>query len=446
MQFQNPAEEDLSVRNQLILAALSGLVLRLISLLFVHPSLTSDPLIYHDLARSLIENGTYALDGRATAYRPPGYPFFLAGIGSLTGSFVFPARIVQSLLDVMSCLLLYRLGKKLYSNREGVVAAAILAVYIPGLLYSQTLFAETLFTFLFLILLNTITTESQGVKRSLKQGVILGLCVFVKPLMILFPCVMFLWELFTGETVARSAGRTLLTSLVMIVVISPWVMRNRMVFGEWLFTTNGGINFWIGNNPRATGAYRIPEKNDIFQIDDEVERNRRALEEAAGFVTRNPLEALGVLPRKFFFFFSSESAIVLQCFESSRDHPRRGFAARYLSAPSAALIIVNLPYYALLFLALPSLILDRNSRNAGIRFLLIAALLFWITVHLAFFGSNRFHAPVMVVLTLFGARSLTSMPQVLSGASRSRMVLLFGLMLLFSFLWIGEWIGLLLSL
>ena len=107
MRIHSPAGENLPVDRYLVPVLAAGLVLRLGSLLFLHPSLTSDPLIHHDLAGSLIEHGTYALDGRITAYRPPGYPFFLAGIGSLTGSIVIWARIFQSLLDTLSCLLFF---------------------------------------------------------------------------------------------------------------------------------------------------------------------------------------------------------------------------------------------------------------------------------------------------------------------------------------------------
>ena len=51
----------------------------------------------------------------------------------------------------------------------------------------------------------------------------------------------------------------LLLILSAAAVISPWTLRNYRVHGEWiLISSNGGINFWIGNNEQATGEFIEP--------------------------------------------------------------------------------------------------------------------------------------------------------------------------------------------
>ena len=38
--------------------------------------------------------------------------------------------------------------------------------------------------------------------------------------------------------------------LVTSAVVSPWVIRNRLVFGRWIATTtHGGYTLLLGNNP-----------------------------------------------------------------------------------------------------------------------------------------------------------------------------------------------------
>ncbi|MFQ6103623.1 MAG: ArnT family glycosyltransferase [Candidatus Glassbacteria bacterium] len=425
--------------------ASSAFILRVITLTIIDPSITSDSLIYHKLARSILETGSFALDGNLTAYRPAGYPFFLACVYSLPGSDVIALRIIQALIDALSCLIVFRMGRSIFNLREGLLAAALLSVFIPYVLYSQALLSETLFTFLLLSCLQAISAESDRKTRLVTAGFTLGLCTYIKPIMALFPAAILVSDLSTGRPLKNSLKRLFVLALVMGLTASPWFIRNRAVFGEWVFTTNGGINFWIGNNPLATGAYKVPGRSDIFEAGDEITRNRLALREATDFLTAHPLQALKIVPWKFFFLFSSESVIILNFFEEPGSQPVAGrrFAERYLSVPAPALILVNLPYYLLLLLSLPSLILEKRKDRR--RSLPTVTLIFWVGIHLAFFGSNRFHMPMMSLLSIFAARTLSSLRLLIDGTSAFRVAALILSFALFVFLWIGEWIGLLLK-
>jgi 4-amino-4-deoxy-L-arabinose transferase-like glycosyltransferase len=429
-----------------VLAVLaSAFLLRLISLFIVEPSLASDPQIYHTLARSLIEKGSFSFGGAVTAYRPPLYPFFLAALYALPGSDILTVRLVQAMIDVLICLLVFRLGRRLYSPKEGITAAILIAVYPPYILYSQSLFSETLFTLILLTVLDFLVSRPMGKGGRLTTGVLLGLGALLKPVMMIFPAVLIVWERLQGHLSGRVLKQVLLVTLFLAVTVSPWIVRNRSSLGEWVFTTNGGINFWIGNNPAATGAYSVPEDSQVFKEEDEVSRNRLAFDEAIRFWKDHPVEALKVLPWKFFFLFSSESAVLLNFFEGPQQHGAKRFAARYLSVPVSHLLVVNLPYYLLLLLSLPSLFLERGRDGDHTRFLLVLTILYWITVHLVFFGSNRFHMPIMAILAVFSARTLISADKLVKGTTGVRTALFFVFFLIFVTLWIGEWVGLLLS-
>jgi len=439
-------EQDRDYGETVLAIAVSAFLLRVISIFVVEPSLTSDPLMYHNLARSLLENGTYTLGGTVTAYRPPGYPFFLAALYALPGSDILAVRLVQSMVDALVCVLVFRLGRRIYSSKEGVAAAVILAVYTPYILYSQALFSETLFTFLLLLLLDSLVSRSEERGGAITAGILLGLGTFLKPVMIIFPAILVLWNRLRGDHTGRALKRALLVSLFLVITVSPWLVRNRVSLGEWVFTTNGGVNLWIGNNPAATGAYGVPEVNPVFEEEDEIARNKLAFDEAVGFWKENPQQALKILPWKFFFFFSSESALILNFFEDTQSAKVKRFAARYLSVPVSRLLVFNLPYYLLLLLSLPSLILERKADGEHTRSLLFLTIIFWIAVHLVFFGSNRFHMPVMALLSVFAARTLVSAGKFLDSDSGFRKILFLLSFLFFITLWIGEWVGLLLSL
>jgi tetratricopeptide (TPR) repeat protein len=63
--------------------------------------------------------------------------------------------------------------------------------------------------------------------------------------------------------VARRAGRAAAFLAGVVLALAPVALRNGLVGGDFLPTTSqGGVNFFIGNNPRADGTYRpiVPGK------------------------------------------------------------------------------------------------------------------------------------------------------------------------------------------
>ncbi len=55
-------------------------------------------------------------------------------------------------------------------------------------------------------------------------------------------------------------GRALFVPLVALLVITPWLVRNRQVHGEWVFVKSTfGYALWQGNNPRSYGTDKIPK-------------------------------------------------------------------------------------------------------------------------------------------------------------------------------------------
>ena len=67
---QQHAEQNQGYGKAVLIIFASAFLLRLISLYLIEPSLTSDPQIYHTLARSLLENGSYSFDGRDVGLMP----------------------------------------------------------------------------------------------------------------------------------------------------------------------------------------------------------------------------------------------------------------------------------------------------------------------------------------------------------------------------------------
>ena len=62
-------------------------------------------------------------------YRPPGYPYLLAGIYFVTGGDYLAPRVFNMLIGLLSIVLMYLFGRAVYHPWVGLVTAALMAGY-----------------------------------------------------------------------------------------------------------------------------------------------------------------------------------------------------------------------------------------------------------------------------------------------------------------------------
>ena len=97
-----------------------------------------------------------------------------------------------------------------------------------------------------------------------------------------------------------------------LLVILPWTLRNYVHFQKIIpISNNGGINFWIGNNPRANGNFVSPffEGSPFTPlIGDEVRLDEVAYQFGFEFIRQNPGQALKLLPAKVFYLYNANDA------------------------------------------------------------------------------------------------------------------------------------------
>ena len=174
-----------------------ALIVRAGSVAFFHPPLTSDDKDYDAIARSLSHGDGFALDGKPTAFRPPGYPFLLASTYAVFGDSKTPMRIFQGIADVLSCFLLFSIGKKMFSEKAGLAAAAILALFPIQILYVSHLMTETIFTAVLLLIVWLVVHEKNehpSLRESLMLGVLTGIGVLIRPTAALLPLAIALYR------------------------------------------------------------------------------------------------------------------------------------------------------------------------------------------------------------------------------------------------------------
>lgn len=147
-----------------VLAAMgAGLALRMYFVLHA-PGTAGDALVYGDIARNLIQHHVYGFSvpgslPRPTLIRLPGYPLFLAVCFLIFGMENYQAVLhIQVVLDLLTCLLIAGLARRLFDDRAGIAAlwCAVLCPFTAN--YVSVALTETL-------TLLTIATAFYAVER-----------------------------------------------------------------------------------------------------------------------------------------------------------------------------------------------------------------------------------------------------------------------------------------
>lgn len=231
--------------------------------------LTNDRDGYRAIAENLLKDRGFSSDGEhPTAFRPPLYPLLLAVVSVVGDQWGVAAG--QVLLGVGTVWLTFLIGRNLGMGRGAVAAAGLVAVDPLLLRYTPQLMTETLFAFLVALLCCWYTGFSRpessmnpearlgrlkpGHQRAALVGLAFGLCALCRPTIWAFGVmggagwVVGNWWCVRNRK--RWIGEGLVAVCVCGVVVSPWVVRNFLVFHRPIvMTTHGGYTQLLGNNP-----------------------------------------------------------------------------------------------------------------------------------------------------------------------------------------------------
>jgi hypothetical protein len=215
---------------------------------------------YLAIAENLLNgHGFCSTIEQPTAFRPPLYPILVAVCLRMGG---FAALgIAQVILGTATVWLTWRLtGLCRLSWRVGAVATFLVAVDPLLIEYTTQAMTETLSTFLVTLLLWGTLRGGPSVSKSVGVGTIFGLAALCRPSIWAFGGVasaFWMISMLVKRTPASSSSdrrsRTFTLAFVCTVatllVVSPWVIRNAIQFGQpILMTTHGGYTLLLGNN------------------------------------------------------------------------------------------------------------------------------------------------------------------------------------------------------
>jgi 4-amino-4-deoxy-L-arabinose transferase-like glycosyltransferase len=252
----------------------------------LEPGAAGDSGAYVRLATE-VRDGNVLL-GPGLYYVSPLYIYFLAAGLWMSGSFVF-VRVVQLLLGAAAEGFIFGTARAWFGERAAWVAVVLAALTGIFTFYEILILQSSIDVFLTSAALYALTRAMRapraGVAAQLAAGVLFGLQTLNRPNVlagaagvILVLLVIRRWRV----AVWLTAG--------LVLALAPVVVRNAVVSHQFaLVSSQGGLNFYIGNNETATGRYQeVPGVRP--NADGQAEDTRRVAEAGAG----TPLSDAGV--------------------------------------------------------------------------------------------------------------------------------------------------------
>jgi 4-amino-4-deoxy-L-arabinose transferase-like glycosyltransferase len=231
------------------LILLAALVLRLGFVAATpHYKLVDDATDYDRHARSIAAGHGYAdvgMPGRESAFRPPGYTYFLGGVYALTGvkdkpeaDRVLPGRIANAVLGTLVVALIGVVAALLWGRSEALVAMAGGAIYVPLILVGGSIMSEILFAALLLGALAAAIQHRRSAHRwrwALLAGLLGGLTVLTRAnaLVLLVPLAFAVWDA-RPRFSWRALGPPVALGVVALLCVTPWTIRNAVVFHQFV--------------------------------------------------------------------------------------------------------------------------------------------------------------------------------------------------------------------
>ncbi len=228
--------------------------------LFAHPIMDGG---IHDMWARGILAGTWP--GATPFFRAPLYIYFLAGLYALFGAdHRLPIQLLQALISAAAAGLVALIAARLWNQRAGWSAGLLFCGLWTSIYFAGELLIVTLTTTLNLLLLWILLGgkgEEEGAspmgRRLFLAGLVWGLSAIARPnILILGPVIV--WYLHRYRGVRGRTHAWLLLAAGLALAVLPVTAHN-----VWrghdavLIASQGGVNFYIGNNPSSDGRTAI---------------------------------------------------------------------------------------------------------------------------------------------------------------------------------------------
>ncbi len=254
-----------------------------------------------------------------TAWMAPLYPYLLAGVFQAFGSFTAVSAFVilglNSLFSAATCWPVFHIAGRVFGTRTAIWAGWAWALYPFAIYFAAARVWETCLTtllFSLVVWLTLLLADGARIPVWLLYGGLWALASLTSPVTLSALPPLLAWIVYrTRKQATRTAllWRVSAASLVFLVLVSPWFVRNYRTFHQFIpFRDNLGLELWVGNNGDTSDVYidwahpaHNPAELQRFVEAGEITYFQEKKKEALGFVDQHPGMFLWITLRRFGF-------------------------------------------------------------------------------------------------------------------------------------------------
>jgi 4-amino-4-deoxy-L-arabinose transferase-like glycosyltransferase len=349
----------------------------------------------------------------------------MAAIFRLFGQSPMLICVLQILLGSISCALAYGVAARCFGQAAGLITGIVCALYWI-LAYFDVEFLMTVPLVFFTLLgffLVFLSVERRSPVLAGAGGLAFGLFGITRADILPFYAVLVLWALRPALQMGRKKAAWFLALLAIGCALPAALvtLRNRAVSGDWVaVASQGGVNFYIGNNPESNGMQAIVPHtratwwggyDDAIAIAEKAaDRKLKASEvsnywygRAFEYIRQQPAAWMGLTLRKTFAFLGAVEVPNNKPYESKRD--------QFIAFKAVPLNFGVL--FGVFFAALPVMLWPRRlavlpgvvigpMRQSFSRLMLLFIAVYSATI-ISFFVNGKFRVPIIPFVVMGGA-------------------------------------------
>jgi 4-amino-4-deoxy-L-arabinose transferase-like glycosyltransferase len=263
-----------------------------------------------------------------SAWAPPLYPYILAGVFKLFGVYsVLSAWVIltfNSVFASLTCLTLYRIAERIYGISVARGTAWTWAVFPYAIYWPVRVVWETSLTafLLSLALLLTLRMADEPPRHRdwILFGLLWGVMALTNTAVLSMLPFCLVWLLYRLPRNRKQFVGTALCVLTVVLVMSPWLVRNYEVFGKFIFIRdNLPLEMYEANNDQSAGLWtrnehpgNNPEAMRRFQQSGELSFMNEKRQEVREFIHEHPGRFLWfTMERAVYFWIAPPQAAIL---------------------------------------------------------------------------------------------------------------------------------------
>lgn len=269
------------------------------------------------LARGQGFSSPFLSDTGPTAWVGPIYPFLVAivfkGFGVYSNRSALVILGIQCMLAAATGVAIHALAKRTVGERIGLWAAWIWTLSPVFFRWPASWiwdFAASALLVAVILIVSLDTAKSGRRKHWLWLGILWGITALTNPALLSILPFSYGYT-FAGPNRSRAVKNALFSATLCLAIISPWAIRNEIVFGHPVFLrSNFWFEFHLGNYHYSNGMGYFgfhpgsnPRELRKYAELGEQEYIRQAKEQALNFVRQYPREFLDLTLHRTLWFW-----------------------------------------------------------------------------------------------------------------------------------------------